>query len=439
MPSARHTSPPLGRAQLGPARQPHERQLLRRERRDQRRRLGVVVVLGVAPGVRQARAPHVVDHLARRGRRPRPDDLDTDALVLLQRLAARDERREQHVAERAVLEQQRPQHVALDGDVAHRLRRRRPSGRPSGRSCRLSSPRKPDGAVADDLVARAVEDRRLALEDRDERVALVADLVEDVAGRRRSAPRRGSRAFASCAAERIGLMGMRPRLRGCRRRPRVAPAPRLTRLRGDDRLRTRAAVRRLHHARRRAGRRGLELAQLADVVGLDLVTFQDHPYQARFLDTWTLLSVVAAQTTTSGWRPNVANLPLRPPVVLASSVASLDLLSGGRVELGLGAGAFWDAIAAAGRPAAHARPGASTRSPRRSTSSARRGTPAAAPSATRASTTASSARIPARPRRTTSRSGSAPTSRRMLRAHRRAWPTAGCRAWATSTSPTSRA
>ncbi len=45
---------------------------------------------------------------------------------------------------------------------------------------------------------------------------------------------------------------------------------------------------------------------------------------------------------------NVANLPLRNPVVLARSAASLDLLSGGRVELGLGTGAFWDAIEAAG-------------------------------------------------------------------------------------------
>src|ERR1700710_3044472 len=85
----------------------------------------------------------------------------------------------------------------------------------------------------------------------------------------------------------------------------------------------------------------LELAPLADVVGLDLVTFQDHPYQARFLDTWTLLSHVAAQTTNVRVAPNVANLPLRPPVVLARSVASLDILSGGRVGLGVGAGAVW--------------------------------------------------------------------------------------------------
>ena len=94
----------------------------------------------------------------------------------------------------------------------------------------------------------------------------------------------------------------------------------------------------------------LELSKLADVVGLDLVTFQDHPYQGRFLDSWTLLSFVAAQTSNVRVAPNVANLPLRPPVVLARSVASLDILSRGRVELGLGAGAFWDGIAALGGP-----------------------------------------------------------------------------------------
>ncbi|GAA3382904.1 LLM class flavin-dependent oxidoreductase [Cryptosporangium minutisporangium] len=94
--------------------------------------------------------------------------------------------------------------------------------------------------------------------------------------------------------------------------------------------------------------RVVELAQLTEQVGLDLASIQDHPYQARFLDTWTLLSVIAARTTRLRVTPNVVNLPLRPPAVLAKSVASLDLLTGGRVELGLGSGAFWDGIAALG-------------------------------------------------------------------------------------------
>ncbi|EHR62833.1 LLM class flavin-dependent oxidoreductase [Saccharomonospora cyanea] len=92
----------------------------------------------------------------------------------------------------------------------------------------------------------------------------------------------------------------------------------------------------------------VHLAQLSEQAGLDLVTFQDHPYQPAFLDTWTLLSFVAARTERVLLAPNVANLPLRPPAVLARAAASLDLLSGGRVELGLGAGGFWDAIEAMG-------------------------------------------------------------------------------------------
>ena len=94
----------------------------------------------------------------------------------------------------------------------------------------------------------------------------------------------------------------------------------------------------------------VELSRLADVAGLDIVSFQDHPYQSAFLDTWTLLSVVAAATTNVRVAPNVANLPLRPPVVLARSAASLDILSGGRVELGIGAGTYHDALVALGLP-----------------------------------------------------------------------------------------
>ena len=92
----------------------------------------------------------------------------------------------------------------------------------------------------------------------------------------------------------------------------------------------------------------VELAVLSEQAGLDLATFQDHPYQPRFLDTWTLLSYIAARTSTIRISTNVFNLPLRQPAVLARSAASLDRLSGGRFEMGIGAGAFWDAIEAMG-------------------------------------------------------------------------------------------
>ncbi|PZF82739.1 LLM class flavin-dependent oxidoreductase [Jiangella anatolica] len=90
------------------------------------------------------------------------------------------------------------------------------------------------------------------------------------------------------------------------------------------------------------------LAQLSEQLGFDVVTFQDHPYQPAFLDTWTLLTWVAAQTSRIRVSANVHSIPLRTPAVLARAAASLDLLSDGRAELGLGAGGFWDAIEAMG-------------------------------------------------------------------------------------------
>jgi alkanesulfonate monooxygenase SsuD/methylene tetrahydromethanopterin reductase-like flavin-dependent oxidoreductase (luciferase family) len=82
--------------------------------------------------------------------------------------------------------------------------------------------------------------------------------------------------------------------------------------------------------------------------GLELVGIQDHPYQRRFLDTFSLLAFLAARTERVRLFPDVANLPLRHPALLAKAAASIDVLSGGRFELGLGAGAFWDAIEAFG-------------------------------------------------------------------------------------------
>jgi len=94
----------------------------------------------------------------------------------------------------------------------------------------------------------------------------------------------------------------------------------------------------------------LELATLADELGFDLIGIQDHPYQRLFLDTWTLLTAIAMRTRRITVFPDVANVPLRPPAILAKAAASLDLLSGGRLELGLGAGGAWDAIKAIGGP-----------------------------------------------------------------------------------------
>jgi alkanesulfonate monooxygenase SsuD/methylene tetrahydromethanopterin reductase-like flavin-dependent oxidoreductase (luciferase family) len=90
----------------------------------------------------------------------------------------------------------------------------------------------------------------------------------------------------------------------------------------------------------------LETARRIESLGLDYIGVQDHPYQRRYVDTWTLMAMIVAQTSRIAVFPDVANLPLRPPAVLAKAAASLDVLSGGRFELGLGAGAFWDAIEA---------------------------------------------------------------------------------------------
>ncbi|QXJ25419.1 LLM class flavin-dependent oxidoreductase [Actinomadura graeca] len=94
----------------------------------------------------------------------------------------------------------------------------------------------------------------------------------------------------------------------------------------------------------------LGLARLADEDGLDLLGVQDHPYASGLADTFAVIGAVLAGTERIRVFPDVACLPLRGPGVLAKQAATLDLLSGGRFELGLGAGGFWTAIAAMGGP-----------------------------------------------------------------------------------------
>ncbi len=94
------------------------------------------------------------------------------------------------------------------------------------------------------------------------------------------------------------------------------------------------------------------LAVLAEQVGLDAISLADHPYWPERLDTFALLAVIAARTDRVRVFPNLANLPLRPPAMLARTAATLDVLSDGRFELGIGSGSqqLWDAIVAEGGP-----------------------------------------------------------------------------------------
>ena len=94
----------------------------------------------------------------------------------------------------------------------------------------------------------------------------------------------------------------------------------------------------------------LEQVLAVERAGLDLVGIQDHPYQRRFFDTFALIAWLAARTERVRLFPAVANLPLRHPAMLAKEAATIDALSGGRFELGLGAGAFWEGIEAFGGP-----------------------------------------------------------------------------------------
>ena len=94
----------------------------------------------------------------------------------------------------------------------------------------------------------------------------------------------------------------------------------------------------------------VEQVLVAERAGLDLVGIQDHPYQRRYLDTFLLIADLLPRTSRLTFFPDVASLPMRGPTMIAKAAASLDVMSGGRFELGLGAGNFWDAVAGMGGP-----------------------------------------------------------------------------------------
>lgn len=105
----------------------------------------------------------------------------------------------------------------------------------------------------------------------------------------------------------------------------------------------------LAHSQRRFGEM-LECAQIAEDLNADLVTLADHPFVPNELETWTTLTTLAAHTRRITVASNVVGLALRPPAMLAKAAATLQLISGGRFTLGIGAGDPAGSLAFGGPP-----------------------------------------------------------------------------------------
>ena len=78
-------------------------------------------------------------------------------------------------------------------------------------------------------------------------------------------------------------------------------------------------------------------------LGFDLVGLADHFVdwtnpQSPWFETWTLLAAIARETTKIRMTTCVAQIPLRNPAMLARQTLTLDHISNGRIELGLGVG-----------------------------------------------------------------------------------------------------
>lgn len=106
------------------------------------------------------------------------------------------------------------------------------------------------------------------------------------------------------------------------------------------------------------GPRLAEIARAADVGGLDGLWVADHllqadpygagPGETEMLEAYTTLGFLAAHTTRIRLGTLVSAVTFRPPALLVKAVTTLDVLSGGRALLGIGAGYQADEAAAMG-------------------------------------------------------------------------------------------
>ena len=86
-----------------------------------------------------------------------------------------------------------------------------------------------------------------------------------------------------------------------------------------------------------------ESARIADQAGFDTLHFIDHLLalpdpSGDILESWTTMTACAALTNRVRVGANVLCNSFRSPAVLAKMAATLDVISGGRFELGIGAG-----------------------------------------------------------------------------------------------------
>lgn len=99
------------------------------------------------------------------------------------------------------------------------------------------------------------------------------------------------------------------------------------------------------------------VARAAEAAGFSGIGFTDHPAPSQkwldggghdALDPFVAMSFAAAATTTIRLIPNVVVLPYRNPFIVAKAGATLDVLSGGRFTLSVGAGYMKSEFAALG-------------------------------------------------------------------------------------------
>ena len=109
------------------------------------------------------------------------------------------------------------------------------------------------------------------------------------------------------------------------------------------------------HAARNASSTGSSnRSETAEEAGFDLVTVMDHLYQIHgvgpvtdpMLEGWSTLAALARETSTARLGTLVTGVTYRNPALLAKTATTLDVISGGRAILGIGAA--WNDVEHAG-------------------------------------------------------------------------------------------